>query len=189
MSLDRPGFADPVADAQGSFRAILDALSHPGRVVEIAAPLDPPAPLSVAVAAVLLTLADGETTLALPADAAPVREWIAFHCGTAFAAPAQADFVLASSLPDLATLRPGTDEEPESGATLILQMPSLDGGKALRLRGPGIETSTSIAPPLPADFVASWGANHARFPRGVDIFLCAGNRLMALPRSVMIEEG
>ena len=38
-------------------------------------------------------------------------------------------------------------------------------------------------------FVQEWAANHAMFPRGVDLILCAGNRLAALPRSVRIEEG
>jgi alpha-D-ribose 1-methylphosphonate 5-triphosphate synthase subunit PhnH len=41
---------------------------------------------------------------------------------------------------------------------------------------------------LPGDFVARWAANHALFPRGVDLVLCAGERLAALPRSVAIEE-
>ena len=41
---------------------------------------------------------------------------------------------------------------------------------------------------LPADFVAVWQRNHALFPRGVDLILCAGTPLAALPRSVSIEE-
>ncbi len=42
---------------------------------------------------------------------------------------------------------------------------------------------------LPADFIAQWAANHALYPRGVDMVLCAGDRLCALPRSVQIGEG
>jgi len=41
---------------------------------------------------------------------------------------------------------------------------------------------------LPADFAAVWQRNHALYPRGVDIILCAGTTLTALPRSVSIEE-
>ncbi|HZF78124.1 MAG TPA: phosphonate C-P lyase system protein PhnH [Acetobacteraceae bacterium] len=42
---------------------------------------------------------------------------------------------------------------------------------------------------LPPGFVAAWGANRARFPRGIDVILCAGDRVAALPRTVRIEEG
>ena len=41
---------------------------------------------------------------------------------------------------------------------------------------------------LPADFASAWQANHALFPRGVDIVLCAGTSLAALPRSVALQE-
>jgi alpha-D-ribose 1-methylphosphonate 5-triphosphate synthase subunit PhnH len=41
---------------------------------------------------------------------------------------------------------------------------------------------------LAPGFVAEWAANHARFPRGIDLILCAGDRLAAFPRTLMIQE-
>ena len=65
MTPDRPGFADPVADAQSCFRAVLDATSRPGTVKAAGTGLRPPVPLDPATAAVLLTLADADTPLGL----------------------------------------------------------------------------------------------------------------------------
>lgn len=189
MRIDCPSFADPVADAQAVFRALLDATAHPGRMITLAGRLDPPSPLCRATAALLLTLADADTTLALPADADPARDFLAFHTGAGFGPMPQADFVVAQTLPVLGDLHDGTDEEPESGATLIVDLPSLAGGTALRLRGPGIAETTTIDPPLADGFPRWWHENHRRFPRGVDLVLCAGDSLIALPRSVTVEAG
>jgi alpha-D-ribose 1-methylphosphonate 5-triphosphate synthase subunit PhnH len=41
---------------------------------------------------------------------------------------------------------------------------------------------------LPRDFVSIWRRNHALFPCGIDLVLCAGDRLTALPRTVTVEE-
>ena len=49
------GFADPVHDAQTCFRAVLDAMSHPGRITSVSGVTAPP-PLNNAAGAVLLTL-------------------------------------------------------------------------------------------------------------------------------------
>jgi len=191
MSLDLPGFADPVLGAQAGFRAVLDALSRPGRIRPAGAGLTPPAPLEQAAAALLLTLTDAETPLWLDPAAAPARDWIGFHCGAPFVEdPAQAAFVLALSMPDLARLQAGTDESPERGATVILQVEGFDGGRAFSLAGPGLPAPARLAVAgLPPGFAAAWADNRARFPRGIDLILCAGDRLAALPRSVTVREG
>ncbi|HVY16839.1 MAG TPA: phosphonate C-P lyase system protein PhnH [Rhodopila sp.] len=184
-----PGFAAPVIDAQVTFRALLDAMAHPGAAHAVA-PLSPPAPLNQAAAAALLTLVDHETRVWIDPSAAAAAPWIAFHTGAPRVAEmAQCAFALALTLPDLAALPGGSDEAPEASATVILQVASLDGGRRYRLAGPGLRVPETIAVDgLPADFAALWRDNHRLFPRGVDLVLCSGDRLAALPRSVSIEE-
>jgi alpha-D-ribose 1-methylphosphonate 5-triphosphate synthase subunit PhnH len=187
-----PGFADPVLDAQACFRAVLEAMSRPGRVQPIIPPPELPPGLSPAAAAVLLTMVDAATPLRLgagsAAEAPAIAAWVRFHCGC----PLQRDgaaFVLdpAASLLDL---DPGTEEEPESGATLILDVAALEEAPGWRLTGPGIRDEHQLRViGAPAGFLADWARNRARFPRGVDVILCAGTRIAALPRTVRIEEG
>jgi alpha-D-ribose 1-methylphosphonate 5-triphosphate synthase subunit PhnH len=185
-----PGFGDPIGEAQATFRAVLDAMARPGQLHQAGEQLTAPAPLDSATAAVLLTLIDNETPLWVDTAAAAARDWLAFHCGAVIAdAPDQALFALALSLPDLALLSPGSHETPESSATLILQIAALGSGTPYRLAGPGLrEPALLMANGLPADFIQVWQQNHALYPRGVDVVLCAGTTLTALPRSVSIEE-
>ena len=56
MTMLTAGFADPVLDAQACFRAVLEAMSRPGRIQRTGTALKPPEPLNRAAAAVLLTL-------------------------------------------------------------------------------------------------------------------------------------
>jgi alpha-D-ribose 1-methylphosphonate 5-triphosphate synthase subunit PhnH len=184
-----PGFADPVLDGQACFRAVLEALAHPGRIATLAF-AGPPPPLDPATAAVLLTLADAETPLWLDDAAGAARAWIAFHCGAPPAAQGDAAFGLALRPVGLAGFAAGTDDAPEQGATLILQVAALGRGRALRLSGPGLAAPAVLrVDGLPESFAAEWAGNHARFPRGVDLILCAGQQVAALPRSTRIEEG
>jgi alpha-D-ribose 1-methylphosphonate 5-triphosphate synthase subunit PhnH len=186
---DLPGFADPVADAQATFRAVLDALARPGRLHPAGEGLVAPAPLDPATAALLLTLADPDTPLWLDPALAPARDWIAFHCGAPLVAePAAAAFVVTTTLPALDRLRSGSDEAPEDGASVILQLPAIGEGDRFRLAGPGLAAPQRFAATgLGPDFAAAWRANRALFPRGIDLLLCSGTRLAALPRSVAVE--
>lgn len=186
-----PGFADPVLDAQASFRAILEAMSRPGRIQRIDARITPPAPLCSAAGATLLSLADADTPLWLDAGDA-VAEWLRFHCGAPITPDiGAARFVVAcGAAPSLEALDIGTDEDPQLGATLVLQVAGLVAGDGWRLTGPGIQHEHRLGVlGAPAGFVAAWARNQAVFPRGVDVLLCAGDSIAALPRSVMIAEG
>ncbi|WP_439548566.1 phosphonate C-P lyase system protein PhnH [Falsiroseomonas sp.] len=182
------GFADPVLDSQAAFRAVLEAMSRPGRIQRLPVPPELPPGIGPAAAAVLLALADADTPIRLAAGA-DAQAWIRFHTGARAAAAPDAAFVL-DPVAGLLDLDPGTEEEPERGATLILEVESLAEGSGWRLSGPGIQTTHRLAVAgAPDGFLAEWAANRARFPRGVDVILCAGDRVAALPRGVMIEGG
>lgn len=186
--IDLPGFADPVAGAQTAFRAMLAAMAVPGSLHAAGNGLIPPAPLHAATAAVLLTIVDGETPLRLDPAASSAKDWIAFHCGAVFTDAAHARFALAFTCPNLSDLNAGSDEGPEESATLILQVHALGRGTPYRLSGPGLAAPAILTVDgLPEDFGTRWAANHALFPRGIDIVLCAGTTIAALPRSVKLE--
>jgi alpha-D-ribose 1-methylphosphonate 5-triphosphate synthase subunit PhnH len=188
--IDLPGFADQATDAQTCFRAVLDAMSRPGSIHQAGASLTPPAPLNRATAAVLLTLADADTLVFMDTTHEAAREWAGFHCGCPFTDAPTATLAVHDALPDLAALDTGTDEAPHASATLLLQVQALGTGTPWLLSGPGLRTPTRLlVEGLPADFAAIWAANHALFPRGIDLILCAGSQLAALPRSLTVMEG
>lgn len=191
MNIDLPGFADPVAQAQATFRAVLDALARPGTIHRVGEGLAAPAPLDPATAALLLALVDTDTKLHIAGDCAAATDWLVFHCGTAPCPDAAAaGFVVSRGMPDLGNLATGSDEAPEESATLVLQVAAIGTGVAFTLAGPGLKAPATLrAEGLPADFVARWAANHALFPRGVDLVLCAGTALAAIPRSIAVTEG
>jgi alpha-D-ribose 1-methylphosphonate 5-triphosphate synthase subunit PhnH len=185
-----PGFADPVADAQASFRAMMEAMARPGRIQPLPVPAGLPRGLHAAAAAAVLTLADAETPLWTDAGA-EARDWIVFHTGAPLVAdPSEADFLLATGTPPPpSALRAGTDEAPQESATLILQVQALAAGSGWRLTGPGIaDHHALLAEGLPPGFAAAWAEGAARFPRGCDLFLTAGERIAALPRTTCIVE-
>lgn len=189
------GFAEPVFDAQATFRAIMDAMARPARAVPLIARATPPAPLAPLSGALALTLIDSDAPVWLDGslDAEPLRHWLAFHTSASFAAaPGHAAFALVSkpsSMPPLDRFAQGIQEYPDRSATLILQIEALEGGPPLTFRGPGIKGTASIAPRgLPADFAMQWRENTHRFPRGVDLILIAGNEIACLPRSARLVE-
>ena len=175
------GFANASQDSARIFRAALNAMARPGQI-ETLSGISPPGPLSPAAAALLLTLADHETPvwLAGPHDCSAVRDWLAFHTGTCFTDRGQAAFAVGgwSDLAPLEGYRIGTSQYPDRAVTLIVEMEEcVPSGTSLR--GPGIETVATLG--LPDEAVLDF--NEARFPLGIDMFLVAGDRMAALPRS------
>lgn len=186
------GFADPVDDAQRSFRALLDALARPGSVREPVAPQEHPAVLPPAMAALALTLADAATPVWLSPALSAAADYLRFHCGCPLGErPRAAALALATAAeaPAPADLGAADERYPETDTTLVLAVDSVTDGPALRLEGPGIRDYERLCcRGLPAGFVAAWQVNHARYPLGSDVFLVAGRRLVGLPRSLRIRE-
>ncbi|HYB69701.1 MAG TPA: phosphonate C-P lyase system protein PhnH [Candidatus Bathyarchaeia archaeon] len=189
-----PGLADPVLDSQTIFRGVLEAVAHPGRVVEVAAPSAAPAGIAPASAAVCLTLLDFETPTWLDAGAATDETigWLRFHCGCPLVPDSgRARFALITEpdlMPALDDFDAGADEYPDRSATLIVQTRGLAAGAGRRLTGPGIAGEVRLdVIGLPERFWSQLAANHARFPRGVDVILTAGRALAALPRTTRVE--
>ena len=179
------GFANAPIDAARAFRACLNALARPGRIERIRG-VQPPAPLSVAAGAVLLTLCDPETPVYLTEElsVAPVIDWLRFHTGAPLCSPADAHFALGSwsMLHPLSAYMVGTPEYPDRSATLIVACDQLDGATH-RLRGPGIEHHHDVTLPEAAAFQV----NRALFPLGLDFYFTAGDKLMGLPRTTIVE--
>ncbi len=189
------GFSDPAIAGQAVFRSALHALSRPGRVQTVRTDAQLPAGVDPAAGAMLLALLDPDCSLWLsPALAAgPVPQYLRFHTGcTLVERPDAARFAWVASpaeLPRLDVFALGSEFEPEFSTTCILQVDALDDASGWTLRGPGIHDHQRLAAAgLGADFVAQWRANHALFPRGIDLLLCADDRLAGLARTTAIED-
>ncbi|PYE87894.1 alpha-D-ribose 1-methylphosphonate 5-triphosphate synthase subunit PhnH [Phyllobacterium leguminum] len=191
------GFAQPVFDAQATFRAIMDAMARPATVMQVDPRAVPPAPLQSLAGAIACTLIDPDTPVWLDSvlgDNEALRAWLAFHANARFVeAPAGAAFALVadpSAMPPLGRFAQGSQEYPDRSATLILQIESFEGGAPLTFHGPGIKGTASMAPlGLPSDFAGQWDENVSRFPRGIDLILIAGDAIACLPRSARLVEG
>lgn len=189
-----PGFDNPVDDAQAVFRAALEAFAHPGRLETLPATSGQPDGLSPALTALLLTLADPDTPVWLPADIpAAARAFLRFHCSCPLVeAVGEATFVCVPAghaMPALADCAQGLPDYPDRSATLLVEVESLQDGDTLALRGPGIESTQALrVRGLPADFREGWRANNARFPLGVDLLLASGDQFCALTRTTQVED-
>ena len=187
----QPGFAAPVRDAQTAFRAVLDAMAHPGGIVRVPTALPNGLPLGTASAAIALSLCDIDTPVWLDAAASGAAGYIAFHCGApAAVTPAEASFAFVAdptALPPLDQFALGSDEYPERAATLVIEVAGLAESGGITLRGPGIlgETRLDVGGLL-ARFWTERAALAELFPRGVDVLFTCGDRVAALPRATRV---
>lgn len=178
------GFSDGPIDASHAFRAVMTAMARPGDIMGISG-AQPPAPLSAAAGAVLLTLCDPETPvfLATRHDTPHIRDWITFHTGAPISSAQIAMFAVGdwADLPLAAFLR-GTSEYPDRSATLIVEIAELS-NSGTTLKGPGIKDQSQLSLPD----VQAFQDNARLFPLGLDFIFTCGDRLAALPRTTRVS--
>jgi alpha-D-ribose 1-methylphosphonate 5-triphosphate synthase subunit PhnH len=187
------GFTEPVFESQSVFRAVLDAMSRPGRIVRIETGLAAPFPRFEAGAAIALTVLDFETPVYVDPVFATARldNWLRFHCGCPIAnEPAEAAFAFvgAQSMPPLAAFNRGDPKYPDRSTTVVILVDALSGGQEMTLEGPGIATCATVSPTgLPDDFWQQMTDNRAEFQLGVDVVLVADDGILGLPRSTRVS--
>ena len=201
-----PGFRDAVHGAQKTFRAVLDAMSRPGRVVSLPEAawdgVQPPVsaiagePMARGTAALMLALLDAETTVRLAGSLASTAalSYLRFHTGVRSAWQDETPAFTAARAADVdaalwSRLDLGTDEVTQRGATLVVEVPEMgaDGRTRLALRGPGIHTVQPLAVSgLSAEFWLWRVRLQAAMPRGIDLVLVQGDTIAAIPRSTRI---
>jgi alpha-D-ribose 1-methylphosphonate 5-triphosphate synthase subunit PhnH len=189
------GFEEPVFQAQETFRVFMNAMAMPGTVGQLTRPIHAPEPFNAASASIFLTLCDYETPVFLSESFRQndIADWAGFHAGaplTDMVLQARFAFVAnAGEMPHFTAFAQGTDEYPDRSATIVLQVPSLEGGAKLELTGPGIKDRSFIQPRgLPEKFASAWAQNGSLFPRGIDLVVTCGVQFICLPRTVKIRE-
>ncbi len=208
------GFSDESLGSQHVFRCVLEALSHPGRAVRVEHDAGTPTVGHSASAAVLLALLDSECSLWLSPRLADgdAGQWLRFHTGCTLAADAAdarfAWVAAGDAVPQLAALQQGSDPYPDQSATCVIDVHSMaadevvqgesasvmldeaseESVEGLQLTGPGIEHARLLrVAGLPANFTGEWAANHAVFPRGVDLLLATATHVAGLPRTTRVK--
>ena len=195
---------DEVFDSQAIFRVLLDALSRPGKVIQlpgIAWTGSPPG-FPAAALSVLKTLCDHRVSFSLgrPNER---RAWISYlevNLSTPFRRPEEADFVLfdgAGFDEEFAYLKRGTPEFPERSATALLcigaladfQAAPVETVRTLSLEGPGVEGRAALAVSgLDGRYVDERARANRFAPMGIDLILVdEAGRVAGIPRSTRVE--
>jgi alpha-D-ribose 1-methylphosphonate 5-triphosphate synthase subunit PhnH len=175
---------DPVHDTRETFRALCDAASRPGTVQDL--------PTTPGDHALLATLVDNEVTVHTRDEALQAALAAA---GRYEPAPAtEATVVHTRGMPawDVRHLDRGSLEEPSTGATVVYRVDavSIDPGDcetAVTVTGPGVLGTREVGVDLPGGELAAIAEAQSTYPRGVDAFFVAEDRVAALPRSVSLE--
>ncbi|NJP05590.1 MAG: phosphonate C-P lyase system protein PhnH [Chloroflexaceae bacterium] len=170
---------------QAVFSAMLAAFSYPGR---LQAPWPAATPCIDACTAIADVLIDLETSFYTP-DAELHQRLI--RTGARVKPPEQADYqfyplLSEANLPALQAAPVGSYLYPDHAATLVIGC-LFAAGLTLRLQGPGIQST--IEQPIDQLPAAFWTLRTQviQYPRGWDVFLLDGSRLLGLPRTTHAE--
>ena len=167
-----------------AFRAVLEALAHPGRSI------DGPLVGGVDVARRTATLAieaiwDAATSLYCAASPALPLRFAPFA-----AEPETADVIVVEGAPDPALVgaaKRGNEELPEEGATFVC-IAGAPARTPVRLSGPGIDGETTAALPLAPAVLAARDEACACYPLGIDFVIFERDgRIVGLPRTTKVD--
>lgn len=187
------GFDDPALNSRQTFRAIVAAMEHPGRLATVRENPYAPDVFHSASAATCLMLLEYETPVWTDIELrSPAINWLQIACGSnVVTEPSMAHFALITkptNMPALDDFRIGSNESPENAKTIIIQVddiiPTADNhhtnimvDKTVQLELKGV----------PDKFWYQWQQLSILYPLGIDIFFTCDDVLIALPKIKQIE--
>ncbi len=188
------GLQHPVYDSTAVFRAVLEAMSRPGKILSLPVPCPSPQKLNPTITAILLTLADMDTPVWLSSemDSSEVRDYLQFYTGCPIVeTPEDCTFAIVNDQVDVALLSQlplGSAENPDHSATIIMSVSDLIPNAGITLSGPGIEKTNRINPISVSQEFWNWfQKKQSHFPRGIDAIFASPSKLAAIPRTSELE--
>jgi alpha-D-ribose 1-methylphosphonate 5-triphosphate synthase subunit PhnH len=193
---------DMVHDIQTAYRKLIDSMSKPGTISDLAEEagkleqLEGYLPATYIAARMLL---DTEVTFKVVSKRE--KEMALALSQSTYAKEVELEeadfiFILSDAEPSdfigaLQTAKIGELQDPHSSATIIIETAGLSGGTKLLLSGPGIQTTDKAEIQVTWEWIAIRAERNIEFPLGLDlIFTDSSHRMLALPRTtqVMKEE-
>jgi len=186
---------DVVFDSLKVFRLILEALSHPTRVVSLKGCAEKLSGINPFFLTVALTLLDNELCFNTCEDRL-LSDEIAALTHARRALVEEADLIFVCSPKDLKNVienaKGGTLIDPHKSATIVVRnvVNELVPHCWLNFTGPGINDSiTTLVSETVRDALALRDAQYYEYPRGIDfLFISDEGDLFAVPRLVHIEQ-
>jgi len=195
---------DDVFDSQAVFRALLDALSRPGKICRLPERVyrSPPRGFCPPALSILKTLCDHRVSFSLVSGnrTAELSRYLEVNLATPVEDVQKADYVIFDGTTfdeDFMRLKRGSSEFPESSATALLCVGRLAEGTVeidtpscrLCCAGPGVQDRTFLTV---TGLDPRYNETRARVnnvsPLGIDIFLVdPAGRVAGIPRSTSVE--
>ncbi|MDQ2086751.1 phosphonate C-P lyase system protein PhnH [Herbivorax sp. ANBcel31] len=191
---------DMVHDIQASYRKVVESMSRPGVVTNIfneAKNLDFSVDLYKPTLVLILMLFDTEITFKLYSD--DENDSIKIINQLTYANSvheSEADYIIIAERNNeinfskaLKKAKLGDSINPQSSATLIVEVKNIDCTKKLELKGPGILNSNFVNVECDDGWVDVRDMKNAEYPTGVDIiFVDKKGNLVCIPRTTQIQK-
>lgn len=171
------GFCE-IFDSQKNFRAIMDAMSKPGKVKKLTEHkfINYPANFNPYVLSVLKTLGDNSVSFSAPVEA---LKYIELNTLMVTENLKKADYHVFYGdryLNEIMDVKIGTAEFPEDSATLVISVEDIkegtSSGLSARLKGPGIKDFNDITfKGLDIRYMADIKELNSSYPLGIDVIL------------------
>lgn len=196
--LNRESHYDEVFDAQLHFRMILDAMAKPG-VIKIIDGIKINPPMGIHHSSILIGFAlfnADASFCSLQLNQKEITDYLVLNTGGLSILKNAADFIFINGLQSselLSSIKIGTLEYPENGATVIIDVENIsdcfrEGYKGLKLSGPGIADEHHVFVNGLNDTIISFRSEiNSEYPLGVDLILTdEHHKMVCIPRTSKI---